>query len=181
MSLSGCKSYIAEDDAHMSSHVLHEPSRSPSLPRWLLTGFISGFIAVLLFHQGMAFMLHALDWTPRAPFSFEPARPFGVPQLWSIAFWGGMWGVVLAAVSGRLTGAGLIVAGTVFGAVLPTLVAWFVVAPLKGQPMAAGGMPVAMAVGVLVNGAWGLGTAIGLALFGRSRVRATGHHAHGYF
>ena len=29
----------------------------------------------------------------------------------------------------------------------------------------------AMAVGIMVNAAWGLGTGIGLALFGRSRVR----------
>src|SRR5688500_7211867 len=124
----------------MSSHVLHHHHhpRSTSLPRWLVTGFISGFIAVLLFHQGMAFLLHELGWTPRVPFSFEPTRPFGVPQLWSIALWGGVWGAVLAAASGRLTGAALILAGTVFGAVLPTLVAWFIVAPLKGQPMAAG-------------------------------------------
>ncbi len=165
----------------MSSQVLHKHPASTSLPRWLVAGFICGFIAVLLFHQGMAFLLHSLGWTPRAPFSFEPTRPFGVPQLWSIALWGGVWGSVLAAAIGRLTGAGLIVAGTLFGAILPTLVAWFVVAPLKGQPMAAGGVPVAMAVGVLVNGAWGLGTATGLALFGRSRARATGHHAHGYF
>jgi hypothetical protein len=165
----------------MSSHALHDYPASTSLPRWLVTGFISGFIAVLLFHQGMAFLLHALEWTPRVPYSFEPTRPFGVPQLWSIAFWGGVWGAVLAAALGRLTGAGLIVAGALFGAVLPTLVAWFIVAPLKGQPMAAGGVPIAMAVGVLVNGAWGLGTAIGLALFGRSRGRTAGNHAHGYF
>ena len=47
--------------------------------------------------------------------------------------------------------------------------AWFVVAPLKGQAIAAGGAPKAMAVGLIVNAAWGLGTGIGLALFGRHR------------
>jgi len=166
-----------------SSHVLHDYPASTSLPRWLVTGFISGFLAVLLFHQGVAFVLHAMDWTPRAPYSFEPTRPFGLPHLWSIAFWGGVWGAVLAAFLRRLAGTRLIAAATVFGAVLPTLVAWFVVAPLKGQPIAAGGAPVAMAVALLVNGAWGLGSGLGLALFGRSRASGHdhGHAAHGYF
>lgn len=166
----------------MISHALHDYSESTSLPRWLVTGFISGFVAVLLFHQGAAFLLHALGWTPRAPYSFAPTRPFGVPQLWSIALWGGVWGALLAASLGRLAGAGLILAATLFGAVLPTLVAWFIVAPLKDQPIAAGGVPIAMAVGPLVNGAWGLGTGIGLALFGRARARGAArqpHRAHG--
>jgi hypothetical protein len=101
----------------------------------------------------------------------QATSPFGVPQVWSIAFWGGIWGAVLAATLARLEGARLLFAALVFGAVFPTLVAWFLVAPLKGQPMAAGLVPVAMAVGLILNGAWGLGTGIGLALFGRPRVR----------
>jgi hypothetical protein len=48
--------------------------------------------------------------------------------------------------------------------VLPTLVGWFVVAPLKGQPMAAGFVPSRMWLGPVINGVWGLGTGIGLAL-----------------
>lgn len=64
----------------------------------------------------------------------------------------------------------LVVAATVFGAILPTLVAWFVVAPLKGQPVAAGGQPMAMAIGPIVNAAWGFGVGICLGLLaGRTR------------
>jgi hypothetical protein len=75
---------------------------------------------------------------------------------------------VLAATLARLDGARLLLAALVFGAIFPTLVAWFIVAPLKGQPVAGGFVPAAMAVGLVLNGAWGLGTGIGLALFGRS-------------
>ena len=56
----------------------------------------------------------------------------------------------------------------VFGAVLPTLVAWFVAAPLKGQPMAGGWKLQAMMIGPIVNAAWGLGTALIYRLFRRS-------------
>jgi hypothetical protein len=165
----------------MGSHALHRSPASTGLPRWVITGFISGFISVLLFHQGLAFLLHAMELTTRVPYSFEATRPFGVPQLWSIAFWGGVWGAVLAASLSRFDGARLVIASAIFGAALPTLVAWFVVAPLKGQPMAAGGAPTAMILGLLVNGAWGAGTGIGLALFGRSRSRVTSYHEDGYF
>jgi hypothetical protein len=142
------------------------------LSRWVLVGFIAGFLSVVIFHQGAAALLHALELTRRAPFSLQPTQPFGVPQLLSIAFWGGIWGMVFAAMFARLDGAKLIISSLVFGAIFPTLVAWFVVAPLRGQPMAGGFAPMAMLIGPIVNGAWGLGTGIGLALFGRrSRSR----------
>lgn len=122
---------------------------------------------MLIFHQGAVALLHTFGVTPRGPFSMQATQPFGVPQLWSIAFWGGIWGIVLAAMLSRVRGARLLFAALVFGAIFPTLVAWFVVAPLKGQPMAAGFEPARMAIGPIVNGAWGLGTGIGLALINR--------------
>lgn len=141
------------------------------LGRWLIVGFVSGAVSVVVFHQGVGELLHAAGATSRAFFSFAPTKPFGVPQLWSLAFWGGLWGIALAAAFARTRGLAALLAGAlVFGAVLPTLVAWFVVAPLKGAPLAAGGALGAMALGVVLNGAWGLGTGIGLALFGHERA-----------
>jgi hypothetical protein len=161
-----------QGDEFMTSQVLHH-SEGTRLSRWLIVGFISGAAAVLVFHQGAAALLHALDVIARPPYSMQPTRPWGVPQLWSITFWGAMWGAVLAAALTRLDGARLLLAALVFGAIFPTLVAWFVVAPLKGQPMAAGFVPAAMSVGPILNGAWGLGTGIGLAFFGRSGAHPT--------
>jgi hypothetical protein len=142
---------------------------TPNLARWLTVGFFAGAVSVLVFHQGAVGLMNVLGMTERAPFSMQSTQPFGVPQLWSLAFWGGVWGVLFAALLRRLDGAALVAAALVLGATLPTLVAWFLVAPLKGQPMAAGFVPMAMAVGVIVNAAWGLGTGLGLALFGRRR------------
>ena len=48
----------------------------------------------------------------------------------------------------------------IFGALGPTLVAWFLVAALKGQPLGGGWKGSTMITGLLVNGAWGLGTAL---------------------
>ncbi len=162
-----------------SSYVLNQYQDRSGLWRWLLVGFIAGAVSVLLFHQGAFALLHALDLTARTPYSTQPTSPWGVPQIWSIAFWGGVWGVLLAATLARLERGRLVLAALVFGAILPTLVAWFVVAPLKGQPMAGGWAPVAMAIGLIVNGAWGLGTGIGLALFGRSGLASGGNRPGG--
>ena len=153
----------------MDSHALRHSPAATALPRWLVVGFVFGFFAVLIFHQGAAALLHALQWTPRAPYSMAAVAPLGVPQVLSLAFWGGVWGVVLAAVLARFDGAKLVVAATIFGAILPTLIAWFVVAPLKEQPPVAFVLP-GVLVGPIVNAAWGLGTGLGLLCFGRPRA-----------
>ena len=139
------------------------------LGRWVIVGAVSGALAVIAFHQAAAALLFSLGMTERAPFALQPTQPLGVPQLWSITFWGAVWGAVLAAALRRFDGARLIALATLFGAVFPTLVAWTLVAALKGQPLFAGGAAMGIAVGLIVNAAWGLGTGVGLALFGRRR------------
>ena len=128
---------------------------------WLIVGFVAGALAVLIFHQGAVALLNSLGIIPRGPYSMQPTRPLGVPQVWSITFWGGVWGIILALALARLHGARLVFAATVFGVIFPTLVAWFVVAPLRGQPINP------TIIGPIVNGAWGLGTGLGLLLFRR--------------
>lgn len=155
----------------MASHPFHPHYRAHPLARWLLVGFIAGAAAVLVFHQGALAMLHSMGLTQNAAYSMKAMGPWAVPQVWSLAAWGGVWGVLLAAALHRLDGPALIAAAVIFGAILPTLVAWFVVAPLKHQPMAAGFVPAAMMIGPIVNAAWGLGTGVGLILFGRTHAR----------
>ena len=128
-------------------------------------GFVAGVLAVLIFHQAMLALLHVAGITPAVPYDTTPTPPLGVPQVLSLAFWGGIWGIVFATLvwSGHDTRRDWI-AAVVFGAVAPTLVAWFIVAPLKHGPVAGGGVPAAMLTGILVNAAWGVGTMAALAL-----------------
>src|SRR3546814_8838137 len=65
-------------------------------------------------------------------YSLEPTQPFGVPSVLSIAFWGGIWGIVWAMLAARLEGGGRLGLAFLFGAILPTLVVIAVVLPLKG-------------------------------------------------
>ena len=154
----------------MDTFTLQQYRLRAELPRRLIVGFFAGALSVLLFHQGALGLLYSLGLTPRAPYSFAATYPLGIPQVWSLAFWGGVWGVLLAASLAMLHGAGLVIVSTVYGMVFPTLVAWFIVAPLKEQPVAAGMVPMAMAAGLIVNAAWGFGTGVGLALFGERRT-----------
>ncbi|HEX7125680.1 MAG TPA: hypothetical protein VF406_07860 [Thermodesulfobacteriota bacterium] len=125
-------------------------------------GFVAGFVAVLVFHQAMVGILYVLGVIGAPPYRLAPVPPFGVPSVINSAFWGGVWGIVFALVERRFPrGGGYWLAALVFGAVGPPLVAWFVVAPLKGLPA---GPPAGarLLIAPLINGVFGVG--IGLCL-----------------
>jgi hypothetical protein len=137
--------------------------------QWLVA-FAAGFIAVLALHQPVLGLLASAGITQAMPYATKAVGPLAVPQFISAAFWGGVWGIVLHALSRRWpVTPGFVVKCLLFGMVFPTLVAWFVVAPIKGLPMAGGFKPNNMLTGLCVNAAWGLGTGVLLALYRRSK------------
>src|SRR4051812_33053574 len=92
----------------------------------LVLAFAAGFLAVPLFHQPMLALLHAVGVTPRSPYSMQPLPPFGVPQVASQSFWGGVWGIVFALVAPRFPrGPAYWLSAVLFGAFALSLVAWF--------------------------------------------------------
>jgi hypothetical protein len=144
-------------------------TNQPATLQWPVA-FAAGFIAVLALHQPVLGLLASAGITQAVPYASKAVGPLGVPQFISAAFWGGVWGMVLHAASRRWpAGAGFVLKCLLFGMIFPTLVAWFVVAPLKGLPMAGGFKANGMITGLCVNAAWGLGTGILLALYRRSR------------
>jgi hypothetical protein len=137
--------------------------------RRALVAYIGGFLSTLTLHQGALALMHGLGWTDHTPFVLQPTPPFGVPQVISLALWGGVWGIVMIAVLPRsLAKASYIVAGSAFGALLPSAVALLLVMPLKGQLMAGGGDVRIIIVELILNGLWGAGTALFIDLFGRA-------------
>ena len=140
--------------------------------RRLLLAFIAGFLATVTFHQIALEILHVVHVAPRAAWSMQPVPPLGVPSVISLSFWGGVWGMIMIPLIDRLRDARYWIASIVFGAIAPTLVAAFVVAPLKHQPIPHSGK---MAVlGFTVNAAWGFGTALFYRLFSRKRLSVSG-------
>jgi hypothetical protein len=131
--------------------------------------FAAGFLSTLLFHQGLMAILHASGATPRKAYSMDPTAPFQIPQVLSLAFWGGVWGILLWLLISRFEGPAFWLWALAAGAIAPTIVALFVVLPLKGLP-AGGGWEKSLLVGALMlNGAWGLGVAFLMRLFERIR------------
>jgi hypothetical protein len=145
-------------------------SAEPVTTLRLALGFVAGFFAVLLFHQPVVAALAHAGLIKAGVYSLAATRPFGVPQVISLSFWGGVWGIVFALVDRRFPRGGLYwLYAFLFGAIFPTLVAWFVVSPLKHVPTAAGWDAAKMFAGFLANGAWGVGTALLLVLTYRLR------------
>jgi hypothetical protein len=139
------------------------PNRSaPQFAVSMGLAFLAGFIAVLIFHQGALSILHTLGAAP-PPFNFKPTAPFGVPAVISSAFWGGIWAIALAFVVRHRSSPSYWLTALLFGAVALTAVAVFVVGPIKGQPLLL--QPSHIMVGLAVNGAWGIGTALLFRLF----------------
>ena len=124
---------------------------------WL--GFAAAALSVLTFHQGMWAMLYVVGMMPRAPYPMTPVPPLGVPLIASVCFWGGLYGLVFGLALPRLPRAPMWLLGLGLG-LLAALVGWFVVAPLKGQPVASSFDPARMLVSVLINGFWGVGVGV---------------------
>lgn len=144
----------------------------------VVAGFLAGFLATIGFHQLMLMLLNEVGLTTRRAFVIQPTYPFGVPAVLSTAFWGGLWGVVLTFVTRPIySGAQYWLIALLFGTLAPSLVAWFVVSPLKSLPIAAGGFIPPMATTVLVNAAWATGTALLLRLWFPRQGRAYGRNS----
>lgn len=130
-----------------------------------IKAFISGFLATLVFHQGLFALFYLAGMVPSAPFNLAPVPPFGVPAVVSLAFFGGLWGMVLWALVGRMAAPAFWSLMVLLGAIGPTAVAMLVVFPLKGLEVSAQ----SWIGGLILNGFWGLGVAAFLTLLGARR------------
>src|SRR5579862_941903 len=127
----------------------------------LIPAFIAGALSVLVFYEGMATILHAVQYGTASVFPIQPSWPFGQPRIWSFVFWGGVWGVVyclsLAWLNVRINAW---LYAVLFGAIAPSLVDWFIAIPMKGGPVGGGWSSQFIMTSLLINGAWGLGTLV---------------------
>ena len=107
-----------------------------SVLKLLIIGFVAGFLATLIFHQSLWFVFNQVGLIPldRPAWPLEAIPPLGVPFVVSKAFWGGVWGALLATMLGPLTGAAYWTSWILVGAVALSLVAFYVVPQIKPSP-----------------------------------------------
>lgn len=141
-----------------------------TLVKLLILGFVAGFLATILFHQSLWYVFNQIGLIPldRPAWPLDPIPPYGVPSVVSKAFWGGLWGAVLAVILGQFTGAAYWGSWIVVGAFALTLVAFYVVPPLKGEAIPA--LWPRFAAGLALNGVWGFGSALILRLLSTLRA-----------
>jgi hypothetical protein len=126
-----------------------------------ILGFVAGFIATLTFHQFTLWLMRLAGIAPFGPYNLAATAPFGVPAVISLAFWGGIWGVVFAWIQLRFPrGNRYWATAFAFGAVLPSMVALLIVLPIKGLPMGGGWHWQLLLTAFLINGVWGIGTGL---------------------
>ncbi|TAJ36998.1 MAG: hypothetical protein EPO55_20020 [Reyranella sp.] len=139
--------------------------------RTAIAGFIAGSVSVLVFHQFGFFIANELGLLKVQLYNMRPVPPLGVPTIVSLAFWGGVWGIVGSFIVLRLPAAVDGPLGWIlFAGIVVTLVNWFVVLPIKGQPIGGGFRMPGMVVVPLVYTFWGVGVWL---IFGLTR-RALG-------
>ncbi len=126
--------------------------------RTAVVGFLAGALSVLVFHQLGFFIATELGFLKVQIYNMKPLPPLGVPTIASLAFWGGLWGIVAAFVVPRLPG---VLDGPLgwilFAGVVVMVVNWFVVLPIKGLPVGGGWRMPAPVVVPIVYAFWGLG------------------------
>lgn len=135
-------------------------------------GFCAAAISVLTFHQGMWAALHFLNLPGLgmpAPYPTSPTPPWGVPRIVDLAFWGGLYGILFGLVLPRLRAPDWR-NGLALG-IIALLVGFFIVAPLKGMPIAGGWQLANWIRSFLINGFWGVGVGIILPLMMPHRLR----------
>jgi hypothetical protein len=69
----------------------------------------------------------------------------------SLAFWGGLWGILLWALIGASSGGAYWIMALLIGALGPSLVAWFLVMPMKGMGLAGGWDPKIIGAALLIQ------------------------------
>ena len=133
------------------------------LPKRLVIGFVAAALSVVIFHQGMILLMREIGMLPAAARVWSLAlNPWGVPMLLNNCFWGGLYGAVFGAFAPILAPRYRVpmwVAGLLTG-ILATLVGYFIVAAIKGQPIGGGWVAMAWVRRLMIEGTFGIGIGV---------------------
>jgi hypothetical protein len=126
----------------------------------IVIGFIAAVLSVIVFHQGMILLLRETGL-----FGFPPTaavwslagnpRAFGLPALVNQCFWGGLYGAAFGYLVPRVR-IGTLPLALLTGAAT-TLVGFFIIATIRGTPIAGGWQLMAWLRGLSIGLSFGFG------------------------
>ncbi len=94
--------------------------------------FIAGFVATLIFHQGLYTLIYLADpMGLSVPFNMAGTPPLGIPAVLSLAFWGGVWGLPIWWLIRNAAAMQYWIRAAILGAIGPSAVAMLIVFPVK--------------------------------------------------
>jgi len=100
----------------------------------IVFGFIAGAIATVTVHEAISAIFASSLWTGWSRVSWDlTPNPWGVPNIVSAMFWGGLWGAAFPIVFGTLPKGPLTFKGLFYGLIGPALIGIFLAVPLITQ------------------------------------------------
>ena len=123
--------------------------------RSIAVGWIAGAVSALTFHAFAWWVFYLLGMQQLAPYPMIP-NAFGVPLILSLAFWAGVWGIVMVLIAPRITQPFWVVC--VIVSLAASVVQAFALPPLRGGSINWNLVGILRAF--VVNGVWGIGVAI---------------------
>lgn len=130
-----------------------------------IKAFISGFLSTLIFHQGLFGVFFLMGLKPHPPYNLSLVPPFAIPSVVSLAFFGGLWGIIIWKLVSKSIGFKSLFFYFVYGAVGPTLLTYILIFPLKGVPFNLEMIPYSL----LLNGFWGVGVCFFMSLLSSNK------------
>jgi hypothetical protein len=122
----------------------------------IILGVLAAILSVLIFHQGMLLLLRETGMLPATVRVWNlRANPWGIPVIVNACLWGSLYGAAFGWLAPRFR-VSMPTAGILTG-IVATLVGFFVVATLKGTPIAGGWHAMAWIRSLLIHVSFGLG------------------------
>lgn len=145
-------------------------------------GFIAAAISVLIFHQGIVYLLTMYGLARGVPWNMRPLG-YGpvpwVPLIVNSVFWGGFWGAVFGLFYNVLPGGRSWLKGLIFGILVVIFSNWLFLPLIRQylfgyppQPLFSGfngSNPMVLLPGFLILSGFGLGLGIIYGLIARDR------------
>lgn len=135
-------------------------------------GFVAGALSVITVMAAAWWLTRAAGYIPATANPLwswaPPVPPFGVPRVINLAFWGGVWGLVLAILFRGLSGARYWLAWIIAGAIAVAATAIFIVPTIKGEAIRALTTE-SLLRSAFLNGMFGLGTGLWNMILGGTR------------
>lgn len=128
----------------------------------ILIGFIAGFLATVIFHQGLLELFFRLGIISfNKAYSIKPTYPFGIPAFISSSFWGGIWGIIgLFVFRNYITKKRFFLLFSIFDGIFPPLIYCVVVVPVKHIDPSTIFYPKRLLLMFIINFIFGFGTAL---------------------